>query len=448
MPVTGGVELRWTLDGTVRSGVIAEAATAGDGAAHREKPSAAERYVQVLAVLPGAEHVAVVDVSGERVLGEWGGPPGSAQVVIDRARRAADPSRPGRRELEDVVSTIGTAFHLSRLVLAGPGHPESMWVAVRINRVQGSLTWSRGVLAGLGGPAGDVHRDHVGPAHEQPPGPHEQDPALPSRAPAVVPPPPPPPTSIPSTSPSEIPRAVPATRTAPTTEGSSNGQVTLTATAPHAWKATLTPTATVAPETSEAPDTSTPKRAAPATVASRAAIPEASTTGSGTEESSVADAAIADIAATVELAASHLSVPGARASSENRPEPLTLGPDRRSPFAPVITVLPPPSPVPEDGTTEEPAPMPAPIIIAPPLSCDRRPVEGEPAIDSGPDESGESGLLDPSPRHTPGVRLVPRLPSPAALPSSRPASSVAHATAFTDEPSVLKRLIYCLRRPS
>jgi hypothetical protein len=439
--------------------VVLQATSAADDAARGTESSGAEssgaeRYAEALAVLPGAEHVAVVDVAGERVLAEWGGPPGSARAVLDRARREADPSRHGRRELDDIVSTTGSAFHLSRLVLAGPGHPESVWVAVRINRARGNLTWSRGVLAGLGGPAGasvaraatparEVHSARSEAADDAPRASQEEGAASASYAPAVVPPPPPPAPAI--TSQSAAPVAAPPAPKA---------QVVLKATAaPLTLKATpAAPTGPVATTASASTGTSPSGTAATSSSTSRTATREPSTTDSETGEPSAADTAIAETATTAELVAPRPTVPAARTSPENRPEPPPAGPDRRSSFAPVMVVPPPPSPVPDDGTSEEPAPMPAPIITAPPLLSDGRGVEGGPAALSGPDESGEAGPPDHArpglPQRTPGVHLVPRLPSPTSVPPSRPATSGTGATAFTDEPSALRRLINGLRRPS
>jgi hypothetical protein len=189
LPVTGCGLYRAEVTGSraVRDGVVVETTSAADDVARGAEASGADRYVEALAALPGAEHVAVVDVAGEQILGEWGGPPGSARAVLDRARRAADPSRRGRRELEDAVSTTASAFHLSRLVLAGPGHPESVWVAVRISRARGSLTWSRGVLAGLDGPAAAPLARSAPPKVELPQG--DDEAADPPPA-SVVPPPP------------------------------------------------------------------------------------------------------------------------------------------------------------------------------------------------------------------------------------------------------------------
>jgi hypothetical protein len=433
--------------------VVVQTTSAADDPAREAEPSGAERYVEALSVLPGAEYVAVVDVAGERVLGEWGGPPGSARAVLDRARRDADPSRHGRRELDDIVSTTSSAFHLSRLVLAGPGHPESVWVAVRINRARGNLTWSRGVLAGLGGPAGasiarpatparEGQRAHSEAADDAPSDPHAEGAASASHVPAVVPPPPPPPAPA-ATSPSAAPVAAPPAPKA---------QVALKTTA--APKGPIAPTASAGTGTSTSgtaatsSSTSWTVTGAPSTTEPETREP--STTEPETGEPSTAETAIAETAMTVELVAPWPTVPAARTSPENQPEPSLPGPDRRSSFAPVMVVPPPPSPVPDDGTTEEPAPMPAPTITAPPLLSDGRGVEGGPA--AGPDESREPGSPDHArpglPQRTPGVHLVPRLPSPTAVPPSRPATPETGATAFTDEPSALRRLINGLRRPS
>jgi hypothetical protein len=96
--------------------------------------------------------------------------------------------------------------------------------------------------------------------------------------------------------------------------------------------------------------------------------------------------------------------------------------------------------------------MPAPIITAPPLPSAGLGVGSEPAAGSGPDGAAEAGPSDDVrpglARRTPGVPLTPRPPASPAAPLSRPATSTAGATAFMDEPSVIRRLIKGLRRPS
>ncbi|GLZ52182.1 hypothetical protein Acsp07_17990 [Actinomycetospora sp. NBRC 106378] len=263
------------------------------------EPGPVHPYVEALTGLPGVEHVAVVDISGQHVLGEWGGPAGSADPLLARAREAAD--RTGRRELEDVVSTTPAAFHLSRLVLAGPGHPESVWVALRVDRAQGSLPWSRAALAGLDGPTG-APVPRIPAPREEPSG----GPVVPS--PRIVPPPP-----VPLVAPAP---AVPAVPAAPAAVVPVRTHVTLTARA-----------AAPAPVAPPPPDDRT------------------------------AETPLVEVPTTVEL---RLPAPPAP-----EPEPPAAEPERRSSFAPVLTVAPPPSPVPDDGTTEEPAPMPAPVVYAP-----------------------------------------------------------------------------------
>ncbi|HEY2193231.1 MAG TPA: hypothetical protein VGH76_13180, partial [Actinomycetospora sp.] len=119
-------------------------------------PEPITRFLEGLAALPGAEYVLAVDAGGERVRGEWGGPPGPAMAVIDWARRVAEVSHGRRHELEDLVLTTDTAFHLVRLV-APPAaddqrDPAPLWVSVRVDRSRGNLAWSRRALAGLGAP--------------------------------------------------------------------------------------------------------------------------------------------------------------------------------------------------------------------------------------------------------------------------------------------------------
>jgi hypothetical protein len=362
-----------------------------------------QRYVDALAALPGAEHVAVVDLAGTRVLGEWGGPAGSAQALLDRARRAAEPSRPGRRELDDVVSTTGTTFHLSRLILAGPGHPDSVWVAVRIDRARGSLTWSRGILSGLDGPGVSPRRPET-PGREVSQGPaegaaEEYRPTAASgpQRPTVVPPPPV--GAVPSPSPSSpVPAPTPV---------ASKSWVALRASA-----APLPPTAEIAAEIS--PTTASP---------------------------SAGEAVITD-----ELAAVEPIVPAARPSPENLNVSSAGEALPRSSFAPVMVVPPPASPVPDDGRSEEPAPMPAPTITAPPLEAER-PTD----IEHSPDEPGVELLDDDRAGRRdgrPAAPLVPRPASPAVLPATPPSAPESGGPASTDEPTVLRRLFHGLRRPS
>ncbi|MEJ2869431.1 hypothetical protein WCD74_16765 [Actinomycetospora sp. OC33-EN08] len=270
---------------------MAQATTAAEAMPREDTTGTAERYVDTLAGLPGAEHVAVVDASGQQVLAEWGGPEGSADALLDRAR--ADATRSGRRELEDVVSTTPAAYHLSRLVLAGPGHPESVWVGLRVNREQGSLAWSKAALAGLDGPLAPLAARIPGPREEPLAG---DAPELP--APTVVP--------------------APATSIWP----------------PLTTKTHVVLTARVA----------APKPVAPQPEAATAETTETTET---------------EVATTVELSLSEPAAP------EALPEPPSADPGPRSSFAPVLTVAAPPSPVPDDGTTEEPAPMPAPVVYAP-----------------------------------------------------------------------------------
>lgn len=384
-------------------GTGGEATSTVDDVTSAAGSRAVQRYVDALAALPGAEHVAVVDVAGTRVLGEWGGPAGSARALLDRARRAAEPSRPGRRELDDVVSTTGSTLHLSRLILAGPGHPDSVWVAVRIDRARGSLTWSRGILSGLDGagvpprrpetPGREVHQGPAEGAAEE----HRLTAASSPQRPTVVPPPP-----------------VGAVATA----SSSSPALAPTPLASKSWVA-LRATAAPPPTTEIAAEIS-PTAASP---------------------SAASEAVITD-----ELATFEPIVPAARPSPENAivsSAPEALPP---SSFAPVMVVPPPASPVPDDGTSEEPAPMSAPTITAPPLEAER-PTD----IDSSPGEVGVELLDDDRsgrPDGRPAVPLVPRHPSPAVLPATPPCPPESGGPASTDEPTALRRLFHGLRRPS
>ncbi|WP_433798829.1 hypothetical protein [Actinomycetospora sp. CA-084318] len=338
---------------------MAQATSAEDDAADEHPAEPTHPYVEALTGLPGVEHVAVVDVSGRRVLGEWGGPAGSADPLLERARAAAD--RTGRRELSDVESTTPSAIHLSRLVLANPDHPESVWVAVRIDRAQGNLAWSRAALAGLDHPAGLPRIPVPRAASERPVAtPPEVGPAVPAQR--VVPPPPvrasgPVPTPVPP--PPPAPLAVPPTR----------AHVTLTA------------------------------RPVPPP-------PGAPQDGAETTET-----AVPEVATTVELAAPALPEP---------PEPVAQ-PVRATSFAPVMVVAPPPAPVPDDGSFEEPAPMPYPVVFAPDPTADGQP---------GPQVDAEE--VHPEPQAAPVSPVSPVAPEPDPQDA--------------DEPRVVRRLIQGLRR--
>lgn len=115
-------------------------------------PEPVTRLVAGLAALPGAEYVLALDVDGERVRGESGGAPGPALAVLGWARRVADVCHERRHDLEDLVLTTDTAFHLVRLVAPERDAGEPVWVTVRIDRARGNLAWSRRALAGLGAP--------------------------------------------------------------------------------------------------------------------------------------------------------------------------------------------------------------------------------------------------------------------------------------------------------
>ncbi len=115
-------------------------------------PEPLTRLVEGLAVLPGAEYVLALDVDGERVRGESGGAPGPALAVLGWARRVADVCHERCHDLEDLVLTTETAFHLVRLVAPERDAGEPVWVTVRIDRTRGNLAWARRALAGLGAP--------------------------------------------------------------------------------------------------------------------------------------------------------------------------------------------------------------------------------------------------------------------------------------------------------
>ena len=393
--------------------VLGQTTSTTDAVASEAEASPAQRYLEALVVLPGAEHVVVVDVSGQRILAEWGEPEGSTLAVLDRARRAADPSRNGRRQLEDITSTTASAFHLSCFVIAGPGRPESFWVGLRVDRSRGNLTWSKGALTrlnGLGGLPSSV--TPAGEEHPVVPVADDAEVAAPAApAPTVVSPPAPP-----SPAPAAPPVAAPS-------------------------KARIALTARAVPLTFTTPDAPESLPATP-----RDAVPTADTG----DEPDTADTATAEPATTVEMATPPPVVPAARTSSENRPEPSTPAPPRQSSFAPVMVVLPPPAPIPDDGTFEEPAPMPAPMIVAPDLPVAGRAVETEDTVAPAADEAGagDSAPIRPASIHPVPVRRTPEVRHPAVrLPAPVPSAPPRPpAPAPTHEPTITRRLFHGLRR--
>jgi hypothetical protein len=414
--------------------VVAQATPTVDDARGEDEPGPTHPYVEALTGLPGVEHIAVVDVSGRHVLGEWGGPPGSADALLDRAREAADPSRTGRRELEDVVTTTPSAIHLSRLVLAGPGHPQSVWVALRISRSQGSLPWSRAALAGLDGPMGSPLAPRI-------PTPREAPPASGEPAPTFVPPPPVPAPVLVAPTVGPVVPAAPKGRVALTARIAT---APLPAVDPGADTAETTETAIALPD---APAVDGPGTTGPATAVThelvRPVLAPAAPTSAAPTSAAPTSAAPTSAAPTSAAPASAgptsgTSAPAAPAPTTPAPEPPpapapapavpVADPGRRSSFAPVMVVLPPPSPVPEDGRTEEPAPMPYPVIFAPDPTADE--VDGDGSDDgSEPVDAPVSEDADP-----------PEAAPAPATPDEDPAPAV------DDEPRVARRLIHGFRR--
>lgn len=134
-------------------------------------------------------------------------------------------------------------------------------------------------------------------------------------------------------------------------------------------------------------------------------------------------------------------VPAAREAAEPvvAPVPEIPAPRTGSLFAPVVVVPPPPSPV-DDDTTEVPAPVPYPIITAPPLAPAPEPVASAP--EPAPEEeqpASEVGL----PRRVPGAHLRSPTPAPPPAPAAALATGIP---GWSTEPSVLRRLLSGLRR--
>lgn len=397
--------------------MVAQATSTADDAASEDEPGPVHPYVGALTGLPGVEHVAVVDISGQHVLGEWGGPAGSADPLLARAREAAE--RSGRRELEDVVSETPSAFHLSRLVLAGPGHPESVWVALRVARAQGSLPWSRAALAGLDGPTGaPMLRPRIPAPRDADDGPMVTGagPAVPT--PRVVPPPP-----GPAVVPGPVPVRPPRVQVARTP------------------RVVPVPATAAEPEIAQTTEIAEAAQSTGTTAAAEAARPDM-----------VVEVPRAEVPVTVELRLPPAPVP------ERRPEPPAAEPVRRSSFAPVMVVAPPPSPVPDDDRTEEPAPMPAPVIFAPDPAAELR--DDEPRDDEPWDDEPTATPADvtadvPTGAPAADVAVAPKAPEPGPAPAepatpAPPAAPEARqapaAAANPDEPRVMRRLIHGFRR--
>ncbi|WP_433802694.1 hypothetical protein [Actinomycetospora sp. CA-084318] len=450
--------------------------------------------------LPGARHVLVVDAAGDHVRGELGGPADADPAILAWARRIADVSRERGRALEDVVLTTETAHHLVRTV---PGVGEDLWVVLRIDREHGNLALARRALAGVGSartrslPAVvERRRPSAAPSAPVPPS------AASAPSPSVVARPSGPTTgSLPAAMPSsgtpaplgpaprrapdhDLPRPTPrpgsdvpalaflpthrpATPASPATPGTPPA-------APAVRPALLVPEEVPPPPAAPAPRTSGAVRTSD--VGDEPSLPaDPETPGadddgdlhasSGTSAPSTTDTSpTAEPEAapepdrsdpepgmwdprrrplTVRQARTWRGAPEVPAARE--PAELTVAapeipaPRTGSLFAPVVVVPPPPSPV-DDDTTEVPAPVPYPIITAPPLE----PAPVPAAADPGPAPEEVQAATDAGlPRRSPGANL--RSPTPAPDPAPAAALSTG-IPGWSTEPSVLRRLLLGLRR--
>jgi hypothetical protein len=429
--------------------------------------------------LPGARYVLVVDASGERVRGELGGPPDADLAVLSWARRLADVSRERGRAMEDVVLTTESAFHLVRSV---PGVGEDVWVALRIDREHGNLALARRALAAL------VGRSRAVTTRALPSGPAAPVPgAFP--APRVVPAAPdgfrsgsgPATGSLPAAMPSAGTPMPPAPRRAPDRELPRPAARTGADVPALAF---LPPSAPADRPELVAPEEVPPPPAVP--VVHAPGVGEVSSTGESDDgelhassgssgPSSGPESAEEPAPETVpdepglwdprrrpltvrqartwrtapevpparEPAEPMESVPSAESAStaESAPSaPVIPAPRAASLFAPVVVVPPPPSPV-DDDTTEVPAPVPYPIITAPPLEPAPEPVVTAP----GPAPEEEPPATDAGlPRRVPGAHL--RSPTPAPEPAPAAAALSTGLPGWSTEPSVLRRLLLGLRR--
>jgi hypothetical protein len=510
------------------------------------------RFLEGLAALPGAEYVLAVDAGGDRVRGESGGPPGPAMALIDWARRVADVSHERRHDLEDLVLTTDTAFHLVRLVAPRPGNG-LLWVTVRVDRARGNLAWSRRALAGLGAPGSVSGPRALGSGSSTPSGPStplgSPTPSGPTAGAGAG-------VSGSSAGPGTTTPWAPSSRRA-----SSSPMPTLGPATGRAWPSVPAPAPTAGPDPVEpspgrswftpSPTATEPSAPAPERPAKRPATPSSWFSPSSDPENAPDDptagphtgsfpaampapaggaepvvpaprrdredpdadpthgrlpqrergAALpgprretpgrdtprpegADMPASRRLPLtvrqtwwsgrerpdmpelgpptgpnpiiSVSEVPAARTSAEDPPAPEVPAPRvAGNLFAPVVVVPPPPSPV-DDDTSEMPAPAPYPVITAPPLEvahvgssdAPEETRDAVPATTAAPaDETADE--LPELPQRRPGSHLPAGLPAtPRNVPTVRPAAAVAGTAAFTNEPSVLRRLIDGLRRLS
>ncbi|MDL5159367.1 hypothetical protein [Actinomycetospora termitidis] len=459
--------------------------------------------------LPGARYVLVVDASGERVRGELGGPPEADLAVLTWARRLADVSRERGRAMEDVVLTTESAFHLVRAVPEVRGEDvwvalridrERGNLALARRALAGLSAPDRIAVPGprrleaAPSPARPVSGRPSSPGPAAPPASAPMTGSLPAAMPsagAPMPLAPAPRTAPEPTRPAAGP-GVPALALLPPAPGPralrSPEAVPPPPAAPvevngdlRALDARDRPSSAVpgardsaaapvngdlrASDESSAPSSTAGDSAAgpvdgdlrasdgssaPSSTAEESAAPRVNGDLHASDGTSAPSSETEDGAAeeepglwdprrrplTVRQAATWRSapeVPGARESAEDAPVPVIPAPRvAGSLFAPVVVVPPPPSPV-DDDTTEVPAPVPYPIITAPPLEPAPEPVPAEePAVT-------DAGL----PRRAPGERLaVPSVPPETVAPAPAPAGVPGWST----EPSVLRRLLFGLRR--
>src|SRR3712207_2660300 len=99
-----------------------------------------------LLALPGADYACAVDADG-RALRAVGADAGPADALLEWGRQTASVSTARERELEDVMITSTSAYHLVRRCPLRDA--EQAWVYVRVARDRGNLALTRRCLAGL-----------------------------------------------------------------------------------------------------------------------------------------------------------------------------------------------------------------------------------------------------------------------------------------------------------
>ncbi len=121
----------------------------GRSVVDRRVPAPPEHGVALGALLavPGVRYACAADGATGQRLDERGEDAGTALAVLEWGRRIASVSHARGRDLDDLMITSATAYHLLRPVPAGAAG--TVWVYVRAARDGGNLAATRRVLAGL-----------------------------------------------------------------------------------------------------------------------------------------------------------------------------------------------------------------------------------------------------------------------------------------------------------